>query len=66
MTDDIIIVVPPGTRVRYVESPYTDGKLLVMDASELGPKTFEFEPIDAFARIGSVPIYNAERYQPDA
>lgn len=65
MTEDIIVVVPPGTRVRYVENPYIEGQVLVMDASELGPKTFEFEPIDTFAKLSGVPVYDAERYLDD-
>ena len=64
MPDDIIIVVPPGTRVRYVENPYIeDDKVYVMDAAALrGPTTFEFEPIDMFAKIGGIPVYEAEKY----
>jgi hypothetical protein len=62
---DILVIVPPGTRVRYVESPYTNDQVLVMDATSLGAKSFKPDPIDAMAKLSAVPVYNAESYTPD-
>ena len=60
--NDILVVVPPGTRVRYIESPYTDGKVMVLDAELLqsGPIIADFW--QAPAALTGVPIYEAERY----
>jgi hypothetical protein len=62
---DILVIVPPGTRVRYIESPYTNDEVLMMDASNLGAKSFKPEPLDQLAKLSSVPIYNAEPYTND-
>jgi hypothetical protein len=63
MTDNIIVVVPTGTRVRYIENPYVD-QILVVDAHQLRPyddvrPTFTLGP-----PLNSVQVYDAEEWQP--
>jgi hypothetical protein len=60
---DLIIVVPPGTRVRYIESPYTNDEILMMDASALFVTSFERSPLDSVVEvIAGLPVYNAKKY----
>lgn len=67
MPDDLIVVVPPGTRVRYVESPYTEGKLLVLDASLLHsiPVTADLWSSMSASALFGLPVYEAEKYLDD-
>lgn len=67
MTGDLLIVVPPGTRVRYIESGHVD-RPVAIDASKLDAlKEFTLRqpfsirpPIPPFFGI---PIYDAEQYE---
>lgn len=54
MTDDIIVVVPPGTRVRYVENRHAEG-VYVIDAHLLMTSQIP-NP------LMGLPVYDAKRY----
>ena len=65
MSDDLIVVVPPGTRVRYIENPYTDGKVLVVDAHQLRPNPLEIRFELSSPSWSGLPVYDAEKYADD-
>lgn len=62
MLESIIVVVPPGTRVLYVENPYTDGKVLVMNADELLRAPIEPSPLGVIGDPFGVPVFEAKRW----
>lgn len=65
MTNDIIVVVPPGTRVRYVENAYTDDKVLLIDAKALRPHRIEPDSESWLGQDGQhfgLPVYDAEKF----
>lgn len=60
--DDIIVVVPKGTRVRYIESPYVES-VYVLDTAKI--KQMESTTPEAIAHmLTGLPVYEAEKYEP--
>jgi hypothetical protein len=63
---DIIVIVPPGTRVLYMHSDHTNGEVLVMNAALLmSAPIADPGPLGSIGSLTDVPIYDAEKYTPD-
>lgn len=58
MSGDIIIVVPPGTRVRYVEAPVD--KVMAIDADWL-TVAGNLVPDYGIGRFAGLPVHDVER-----
>lgn len=62
MSDDLIVVVPRGTRVRYIESDAVD-KVLLLDATVLEAKVpIVPPPLGALGPLFSTPVFDARPF----
>jgi hypothetical protein len=60
---DIIVVVPPGSRVRYMEHELIDDQMFVIDASKIA--TIESDSLFNPSAFIGLPVYDAESYTSD-
>ena len=60
---DIIVVVPPGTRVRYMEHQLIGDQMFVIDASKI--ETVESDSLFNPSAFSGLPVYDAESYTSD-
>ena len=61
MGKDLIVVVPPGTRVRYIENVHIEGiKAYIIDAAFLEEAVRITTP--GVEQLMGTPVYDAEKY----